>query len=790
LSFLQPTGSFAQPSLDAPLVSEIRFTGTYDFSNEVLQNNIRTTRNRRFLGIRGLTWWLWLYRVGESGKLGARLSRAFMTLGEPPSLLNDTMIDSDVDQLRLFFEREGYLQSAITSQINILNHQVVVIFHIIQGPATVVGHISYSGLDSLDTPLLHELVESSLYPPMHNQPLLNYRTMPQRFRETQLIQERRRLLDLLQNMGYATVMRDSIRALITPIAPDTFKVELRVRLGKRFRYGAIHFEVDGPEPAVPIRMDTLSVDTLSSALITSSIQGDRRIKTSLLTKSLHVTPGDWYDWSEIQATKRRLESSGVFMFTDIVRLDAVDEQLPHRIFVRTRPRHQFLLSSFLRQSNDGLGNVTNELGGGLGVTYENANLFGHGEVLSLNSTGSIAADIGRDFLQSTLLEVSAAVRLPYLTFPFRSFNSTDRFIQTRTEFSFNFLTTRREDLNLIIRGRSAARIRFELQHTETLTSIIDLMDLSLSQPDTLRGFENIFLNRVLGSEENSRIIDPVQRAQIIEDYTQPQVNNAIRYTLRSERGNPLRKEDGYSFETSIEVGGTLPYLLDRYVFTPGIQEQSLGLFSFVGSESEANYRQYVRFVSSYRRYSALSSRTVLATKILGGWSHPLGKSTVIPFTHRFYSGGASSVRGWTLRGLGPGAASFRQLTTNQRETNLLGGDIKLEASIELRQTIIRDRMKADWILATFTDAGNVWFGPRNPSFSSMTSGQPSGRFVIQNLFQEVGVGWGIGLRASWAYLVARFDMAIRVYDPADPSGKIFPTGLDNWIGYFRLGHAF
>jgi len=790
LSFLQPTGSFAQPSLDAPLVSEIRFTGTYDFSNEVLQNNIRTTRNRRFLGIRGLTWWLWLYRVGESGKLGARLSRAFMTLGEPPSLLNDTMIDSDVDQLRLFFEREGYLQSAITSQINILNHQVVVTFHIIQGPATVVGHISYSGLDSLDTPLLHELVESSLYPPMHNQPLLNYRTMPQRFRETQLIQERRRLLDLLQNMGYATVIRDSIRALITPIAPDTFKVELRVRLGKRFRYGAIHFEVDGPEPAVPIRMDTLSVDTLSSALITSSIQGDRRIKTSLLTKSLHVTPGDWYDWSEIQATKRRLESSGVFMFTDIVRLDAVDEQLPHRIFVRTRPRHQFLLSSFLRQSNDGLGNVTNELGGGLGVTYENANLFGHGEVLSLNSTGSIAADIGRDFLQSTLLEVSAAVRLPYLTFPFRSFNSTDRFIQTRTEFSFNFLTTRREDLNLIIRGRSAARIRFELQHTETLTSIIDLMDLSLSQPDTLRGFENIFLNRVLGSEENSRIIDPVQRAQIIEDYTQPQVNNAIRYTLRSERGNPLRKEDGYSFETSIEVGGTLPYLLDRYVFTPGIQEQSLGLFSFVGSESEANYRQYVRFVSSYRRYSALSSRTVLATKILGGWSHPLGKSTVIPFTHRFYSGGASSVRGWTLRGLGPGAASFRQLTTNQRETNLLGGDIKLEASIELRQTIIRDRMKADWILATFTDAGNVWFGPRNPSFSSMTSSQPSGRFVIQNLFQEVGVGWGIGLRASWAYLVARFDMAIRVYDPADPSGKIFPTGLDNWIGYFRLGHAF
>ncbi len=790
LGTIQSTSSFAQSSQNPPLVAGIRFIGSYDFPDEVLQNNIRTTRNRRFLGIRNWNWWLWLYRVGESGRLGSRLSRTFMSIGEPPSLLNDTMIASDVDQLRIFFEREGYLQSEITSQIDIIDGQVYITFNISQGPATVVSHISYTGLDSLNIALLRELVKSSLYPPTNNQPLLSYQTVPQRFREGQLIEERRRLLNHLQNMGYATVTRDSIRALVTPIASDSFKVELRINPGGRFRYGAVHFEVDGPEHSVPARMDTLSTDTLSSQLITSFIQGDRQINPSLLTESLYMTPGAWYNWSEIQNTKRHLESTGVFTFTDIVRLDAVNQLLPHRIFVRTRPRHQFLLSSFLRQSNDGLGNVANELGGGLGLTYENVNLFGRGEVLSLNSTGSVAADIGENFLQSTLLEISATVRLPYLTFPFRRLGYPERFIQTRTQFSFSYLTTRREDLNLIIRGRAAARIRFELQHNQHLTSIIDLMDLSLSQPDTLRGFEAIFLNRVLGTDESSRVIDPVQRAQIIEDYTQPQINNAIRYTLRSERGNPLRKEDGYSLETSVELGGNLPYLLDRYVFTPGTQEESLRLFSFVGSDSEANYRQYVRFVSSYRHYSPLSRRTVLATKILGGWSHPIGRSKVIPFTHRFYSGGASSVRGWTLRGLGPGATSFKQLTTNQRETNLLGGDIKLEASIELRQTMVRGRLGADWILATFTDAGNVWFGPRNPGFSSTNTDQPTGRFAIQNLYKEIGVGWGIGLRASWAYLVARFDMAIRVYDPADPSGQLFPTGLNNWTGYFRLGHAF
>jgi len=780
----------AQSGNDLPHIAGIRFTGTVDFPDEVLQNNIRTTPNRRVLGVHGLYWWLGLYRMGESGKLGSRLSRALMNLGEPPSLVDDTMLNADLDQLRIFFEREGYFQSKIEYDVEIKDRYAYITFHIIQGPATVVSRVSYTGLDMLNSPQQEDLMKTSLFPPLEDQPLLDYRPVPQRYREGKLLEERRRLLTLLQNMGYAAVTRDSIRAIVTPTAPDSFAVELQIHPGERFRYGSIQFEVQGPERDTPIREDTLYSEGNSPPFVTSKIEGDQRINTSLLTQSLIIHPGEWYNRSEIQGTKRRLEATGVFSFTDIVSLNPVNQVLPHRITVRTRPRHQFLFSTFVRQINDAIGDVGNELGGGIGLTYENANLFGNGEIFSLNTTGSVAADIGATFLSSTLAEFSATVSLPYLTFPFRQLNSSPNLIQTRTRFTFSYLTARRQDLNLIIRGRAAARIRFELQHTQTLTSLIDLMDLSLSQPDTLRGFESRFLNRVLGTDGTSRVIDPVQRAQIIEDYTQPQINNAIRYTLRSERGNPLRKDEGYSYETSIELGGMLPYFLDRYVFTPGIQEQSIRLFSFTGSESEVNYRQYVRLASSFRRYYRLSNRTVLAMKLIGGWAHPIGKANVVPFTHRFYSGGASSVRGWGLRQLGPGAASFKQLTSNQRETNLLGGDIKLEAGIELRQTVIRERLGADWILATFTDAGNVWFGPRNPGFVSTISGQPTGRFVIQNLLKETGVGWGVGIRSSWAYLVARLDLSVRVYDPANSDAGFLPTGFRNWVGYFRLGHAF
>ena len=778
----------AQTAPDVPHIAEVSFVGELDFSDEVLQSHIRTVPNREFLGIRGAHWWLWLYRVGEAGRLGTRLSRAFMNLGEPGSVADETVLATDLEQLRVFFEREGYLQTRMDYQTEVKGSHAYVTFHIVQGPATLLTRVSYAGLDSLDLAQRQQLVQGSLFPQLPGQPLLDYKPIPQRFQESQLLEERGRLLTVLRNMGFAAVTRDSIRAIVTPVTTDSFHVELRIRTGRRYRYGTVQFAVEGPERNVHERRDTLFTGRESSRLVTSTIRGDRRIKSSLLLKALDIRPGAWYNQSEILTTKRQLEATGVFSLTDIVSQSSTDQTLPLQITVRTRPRHQFLFSTFIRQSNDALGGIENELGGGLGITYKNANMFGGGEVLSLSTTGSIAADIDTTFLSSTLAEFSANVSLPYLIAPLQ-YLDLDLF-QTRTRFTFSYLTARRQDLSLIIRGRIAARIRFELQHSPNITSFIDLMDLSLSQPDTLRGFESRFLSRVLGTEGASQIIDPVQRAQILEDYTQPQINNAIRYTFRSERVNLLRRNEGYSYEASVELGGMLPYFLDRYVLTPGTLEQSLRLFSLGSSGSEAYYRQYIRFTSSFRRYYRLGHRTVLAAKFFGGWVHPVGKATVVPFTHRFYSGGASSVRGWGLRQLGPGAASFNQLSTNQRETNLLGGDIKLEASLELRQTVIRDRLGADWILASFTDAGNVWFGPRNPGFNETAPGQPTGRLVLRNLLQETGAGWGVGVRVSWAYLVARFDMAVQVYDPTRPNAGFLPSGLHDWVGYFRLGHAF
>ena len=193
--------------------------------------------------------------------------------------------------------------------------------------------------------------------------------------------------------------------------------------------------------------------------------------------------------------------------------------------------------------------------------------------------------------------------MPYLMRPFRVLDSRLSLYAVRTHLSLSYLTARRDDIGLLIRARGNARYRLELRHKPALTSLVDLIDISLSDPDTLENFRNEDLDRIL-----EPVTDPIQRTKIYEDYTVPQINTALRYTLRAATANPLRRDRGYHVEASVEVGNNLPYLLDRFVYSPGTVEGQLPGLSIIPRRHASGrllYRQYFRFVSDFRVYHHL-----------------------------------------------------------------------------------------------------------------------------------------------------------------------------------------
>lgn len=775
------------PADDSLRVARVAFEGNVLYSDATLALLVRTRANRRFLGVPGLNWWLWLHRAGTSGRFG-RLSEALADLGEPPALVDAFTLAADAERLTELYRQEGYRAARVAVAVDTLGRgQIDVVFRIAPGPLTHLRHITYDvagaeGEGVLEGAEARQMAAQSLLRPGpvtfggDNQP--GFSARQQRYSESLLLEERRRLLTFFRDRGFAAMNRDSVRALVFPFSPDSFDVTLRVRPGERYRIGPINVDVEGPEPRAVPRRDTLE----GRFPVAIDIAGERRLKPGLVERALRVWPGDTFSQDALLATKRRLEATGVFGFTnlapvwsDTFRVGG-ELHLPYRMDLRTRPRHALRFETFVLQRSGVLSGSDSELGTGAGATYENLNVLGGGESLRLRTAGSVSADIEGRLFTSGQLEASATFSMPYL--PRGLDGLVPRQRTPRTQLSASVLTARRDDLGLVIRARIGTGLRFELPHTSTLRSSVDVFDFSLSDPDTLGRFST-FLGGFLDEIE-----DPLQRAQIreeiLENYTRPQVSTAVRYTLRSTRGNPLRREQGYHYEAAVAAGGYVEALLDQAVFSPGRVEGSLP--PLLGGDRRLVYRPYVRTTLDARRYRLLTPRTVVALKAAVGVAQATGQTGVVPFDQRFYSGGATSVRGWRLRELGPGAASFR---TGSEVANVLGGDVWLETGVEVRETFIPLLLGAEWVAVAFADAGNVWLGPRNPGFGPESE---EGRFRFSRFYREVGVGSGVGLRLVWSYLVVRFDFAVRVHDPATP-GDLLPGGLRPLV-HFGLGHAF
>ena len=142
--------------------------------------------------------------------------------------------------------------------------------------------------------------------------------------------------------------------------------------------------------------------------------------------------------------------------------------------------------------------------------------------------------------------------------------------------------------------------------------------------------------------------------------------------------------------------------------------------------------------------------TTLAYRINFGIANPYGKSQVLPYEKYYAVGGISSIRAWLPRKLGPGAykpTSEEQLDIERQ------GEILLQGSGELRQKLIGFLEGA-----LFVDVGNVWM---------IHCDHPAkGEFRFNRFYKELAVGAGLGLRLNFKLIIIRFDIGVKLYDPA------------------------
>lgn len=732
------------------LVRSVQFNGNDAISNGVLQTVVRTRTNREIFSIPGATLWLGLNRISSR-------------LGEAPRMINSATIAQDVERLRIFYNNNGYLEATIESEIRELRrNRWQVIFRIDEGEPSVMRTVSFSGIPEFEDERTLERFLSRSQLIRFSEPVNDSTFVSNRIYSVDLIsEERNRILSMLHNNGYASANRDSIVVQVRREREDPLNLDLafRVKPGSVFYFGDVRINLSAPQSTA----GNFVSDTLSGPPVTFepwqmiiNIEPDTRTRSRLMQQRVLFTPGERFNNQLYMSTVNQFQTLGMlslrqFSLSEGGGLpDYSSEFLPVYFDLETLPRHQ-LRADFFGMQRIGLGL-------GAGLQYSNNNIFGSAERFELGLNTSYEFIEGNQENPRSI-ETFVNYSFPRFAFPFAGFNNDTRFLNPRTRFQLSYGQIRQ--INFTVDDNVRFSMRFQANHDQTTTSFFDLLELEWFDANITPAFREVL-------EETTT--DPLFLQLILEDY-RPQINSLTRYTFRNAATHPIRRDRGFFLETSVEIGGNLPRLLEETFFE---RPDSLrGTFpSFSGSGRDLSYSQFVKGSLDYRQYYPIGNNSVFAWRGFVGLAYPYGLSRTIPLNRRFFAGGSNDIRGWNPLTLGPG--------TNDRNLNPInGGDIKLAGYLEYRNTFSRNFLSTNWIFAAFTDFGNVWTGPRNEI--------DEGKFSLNTFWREIAVGSGIGLRLDWEFVVFRVDFAYRVTDLGNEPGTSL---LDRRNIHFGIGHSF
>ncbi len=152
-------------------------------------------------------------------------------------------------------------------------------------------------------------------------------------------------------------------------------------------------------------------------------------------------------------------------------------------------------------------------------------------------------------------------------------------------------------------------------------------------------------------------------------------------------------------------------------------------------------------------YRSLGDGTVLASRLDLGLSRPLGEATELLPSNRYFAGGASSMRGYKRRRLGP----------LDEANEPVGGEVLALAGAEVRQ-IMGSLGSVPIGLTVFLDAGQVW----------------ASRQVVR--LDDVVAAMGLGVWVRTPVGPVRVDVAQHLGDPMHGDPKT--------VYHFAIGYAY
>ena len=391
-------------------------------------------------------------------------------------------------------------------------------------------------------------------------------------------------------------------------------------------------------------------------------------RESLLRKFNMIEPGALYNEQMINATYSRLSALKVFNSVSVEMTPTDSTTVDCDIRLSGLDQIGFKVNMEASTNASGL------LGFSPQLNIFHKNLFHGGEWLDMGFTGKWQWIPNTD-VSSSEFGVTATLRFPRLVgFPLRKIRG-ENIPRTEIKASFNYQNRpeyRRilTSLNFGYTGQIGRSYFYQIYPLQIST--VKLYSVSMDFLDILVAYPYLW--------------------DTFEDQIDAGVGAMIYHTTDP---NVVPKTSYHYERFSLDVSGNLISLLNPIL--PEVKFESFTQHMLFGLP----YKQYVRAELNLGRVFRFgwNDSQALALHLVGGIGLVYGNSVALPFEKQFYCGGASSMRGWQARTLGPGLSQMDGFYKLPSQT----GNIKLEADMEYRFPLF-------WKLegALFAEAGNVW----------------------------------------------------------------------------------
>lgn len=701
-----------------------------------------------------------LYVYNWSGRDSTKWFNRFLRkIGDAPVIYNESDAIRSQEEIAKAVQNLGYMGASVKRTTKTKKKKLKLFYEITSGKPYIVRTLKY---DISDKKIAEYLRNDSTQSMLREGMLFDVNVLDA---------ERQRITDYLLCNGYYKFNKDYI-TYTADTARNTHQVDLTLHLLPYKTYVGDtpkeHFQYKINKINFITDYDVLQSSALSSIEINDSLhyngfpiyyKDKLYLRPKVLVDNLRFASGDLYDERNVQKTYTYFGRLSALKYTNIRFFETQngDSTQLNCYVMLTKSKHKSI--SFELEGTNSAG----DLGAAASVSFQHRNLFRGSETFMVKFRGAYEAISGLQpgYKNHNYTEygVETSINFPNFLFPFLT-SDFKRRIKATTEFGLQYNYQLRPEFSRTI---ASASWSYKWMQKQKIQHRIDLLDISyLYLPWISSQFQEDYINK----DKDNYILKYNYENRLI-------VRMGYNYSYNSAGGalvNNTITTNSYSIRAGFESAGNILYGISKMI---NMRKNKDGEYAILGIP----YAQYLKGDFDFAKNIIIDHRNSLAFHAGIGIAVPYGNAKVVPFEKRYFSGGANSVRGWSVRNLGPGSFAGDGNFMNQ------SGDIKLDASIEYRTRLF-------WKFrgAAFIDAGNIWTIREYEN-------QPGGVFEFDKFYRQIAVAYGLGLRLDLDFFVLRFDGGMKAINPKYKKAKerypiIHPRFSRDFAFHFAVGYPF